>query len=129
MKCPHCGQVFGPDPTHLLDADEPMATVPEIATLLGCTTTHLRELLKGPTQAGNAGGMATQVRYVTRVGAPALYCIADARKAAEPHREAMTARLAKAQVEAVLAEERRVAKAAAKTPPPKKAKVGAGAPK
>jgi hypothetical protein len=71
------------DPCGLLQSGEELATIPDVARRLGCSGRALRKLLVG---------LAGRVRYMRKVGEPALYCVADVRAAVEPHREGLAER-------------------------------------
>jgi hypothetical protein len=72
------------DPCGLLQTGEELATLPEVARLLGCSGKALRELF--------AGSLSGRVRYIRKDEGPALYCVTDASAAVDPHREALAER-------------------------------------
>lgn len=110
MKCPHCGQTFGYDPEALLASGEPLATIPELAKLLGCGAKRLKPLL--------ARKMYSEVRFLHQAEGPRLYCVADVRNAFEPLREGIMAARAKHEAD------ERAAQAAKAAKGPKVAKPG-----
>jgi hypothetical protein len=108
------------DPHALLTTGEPLATVPELAGRLGCSTGALKELLRGP--------LYERVRFVRCTPGPWRYCVADVVQAFEPHRAAVEARrLRAAELEAsdraakaargAATEKRQVVRDAKKGPP------------
>jgi hypothetical protein len=66
------------DPHGLFLSGEPLATLPELARMIGCSAKALRGLLDGP--------LCLRVRYVHRNPGPCLYAVADVLAAVEPHR-------------------------------------------
>jgi hypothetical protein len=75
-----------PEVTHphgLLESGERTLPIGELASLLGCSKNALRELLHGPLR---------NVRWARRESEPAVYCVADARAAFEPHRAEVEAK-------------------------------------
>jgi hypothetical protein len=72
------------DPHGLLQSGEELATLPEVARLLGCSGKALRELLVGP--------LSGRVRYLREDAVATRYCVNDVRAAVEPHREALAER-------------------------------------
>jgi hypothetical protein len=72
------------DPCGLLQSGEGLATLPEVARLLGCSGRALRKLLVGP--------LSGRVRYMRKAGGPTHYCVTDVRAALAPHREALAER-------------------------------------
>jgi hypothetical protein len=88
------------DPHGLLASGEPLATVPELARTIGCSSTALRRLLGGP--------LYEMVHFVGGgAGVPWRYSIADARTAFEPCR-------ARVEERRRVADERQAAERAAK---------------
>jgi hypothetical protein len=65
------------DPHGLLGSGEELLPLGQLASLLGCSKNALRELLHGPLR---------NVRWARREPEPAVYSVADARTAFEPHR-------------------------------------------
>jgi hypothetical protein len=66
------------DPHGLIPSGEPLATVPELARMLGCSGGALKGLLGGP--------LHKVVRFVRFKPGPCRYSVADVRAAVEPHR-------------------------------------------
>jgi hypothetical protein len=64
------------DPHGLLASGEELLPLGQLASVLGCSKNALRELLHGPLR---------YVRWARREPEPALYSVADARTAFEPH--------------------------------------------
>jgi hypothetical protein len=71
------------DPDGLLENGEEAIPLANLAAILGCSNNMLRELLRGPLRT---------VRWARREPAPAVYSVADARAAFEPHRAELEAR-------------------------------------
>ncbi len=71
------------DPHGLLESGEELAPIGQLASLLGCSNNELRKLLQGPLRG---------VRWARREPEPAVYSVADARAAFEPHRAEVEAR-------------------------------------
>src|ERR1700722_3358399 len=107
------------DPHGLLATGEELATAPELAKLLGVSTTVLRGLL--------GGRLYSLVRFVRYTPGASRYSVADARQAIEPHRPDIEARRLRAEEHAAKERAAKAAKDAAKaakkgkgrTPPPK----------
>jgi hypothetical protein len=78
------------DPHKLLATGEELATVPELARLLGVSRASLTPLLRGP--------LYKHVRFVRMPAGTGghRYSVADVRRAIEPHREALAERRRKA---------------------------------
>jgi hypothetical protein len=72
------------DPHGLLLSGEELATLSELARLLGCSGRALSELLQGPLHA--------RVRFVRSKPGPWRYSVKDALVAIEPHRVEIEAR-------------------------------------
>jgi hypothetical protein len=66
------------DPHRLLESGEDLASLSELASMLGCSNNALHKLLDGPLRGA--------VRWARREPAPAVYCVADARAGFEPLR-------------------------------------------
>jgi hypothetical protein len=71
------------DPHGLLESGEKLLPLAQLASVLGCSKNALRELLHGPLRG---------VRWARREPEPAVYCVADAWVAFEPHRAEVEAK-------------------------------------
>jgi hypothetical protein len=72
-----------PDPHGLFESGEELLPLGQLASVLGCSKNALRELLHGPLR---------NVRWARRESEPAVYSVADARTAFEPHRAEVEAK-------------------------------------
>jgi len=77
------------DPHGLIASGEPLATVPELARMLGCSGKALHAVLNWP--------LYRLVPFVRYRGAPSRYSTAAARIAIEPHRAEIEERRQRAQ--------------------------------
>jgi hypothetical protein len=109
------------DPHSLLASGEELATAAELARLLGVSRASLAPLLRGP--------LYKHVRFVRMPpGASGhRYSVADARRAIEPHREAIVERRRKAD-ELEAQEQAAAAARKAKASAPKAARLATGNP-
>jgi hypothetical protein len=71
------------DPHGLLESGQEVLPPGQLASILGCSKNALRELLHGPLR---------KVRWARREPEPAVYSVADARMAFEPHRAEVEAK-------------------------------------